>query len=75
MRTTPNIRNTVAIAVAVMALAITMAPIDAWSAEQSAGAATIVVDNPYGLEALWATGDWVAKGTLGILFLMSLGTW
>jgi len=33
------------------------------------------VDNPYGLQALWAQGDFVAKGTLIILVLMSLGSW
>jgi biopolymer transport protein ExbB len=33
------------------------------------------VDNPYGLAALWAQGDWVAKGTLTILVIMSLGSW
>lgn len=33
------------------------------------------VDNPYGLSALWAQGDFVAKGTLLILFIMSLGSW
>ena len=33
------------------------------------------VDNPYGLGALWAQGDFVARGTLGILFIMSLGSW
>ena len=32
-------------------------------------------DNPYGLAALWAQGDIVAKGTLLILVLMSLGSW
>jgi biopolymer transport protein ExbB len=34
-----------------------------------------VIDNPYGLEAIWKGGDLVAKITIGILFLMSLGTW
>jgi biopolymer transport protein ExbB len=34
-----------------------------------------VIDNPYGLEAIWKGGDLVAKITLGILFLMSLGSW
>ncbi|MGE0434676.1 MAG: MotA/TolQ/ExbB proton channel family protein [Planctomycetota bacterium] len=34
-----------------------------------------VVDNPYGLQALWAQGDFVAKGTLVILVLMSFGSW
>ena len=34
-----------------------------------------VVDNPYGLAALWAQGDFVARGTLIILVLMSMGSW
>jgi biopolymer transport protein ExbB len=33
------------------------------------------VDNPYGLAALWAQGDFVSKGTLIILVLMSMGSW
>ena len=37
--------------------------------------ATAVVDNPYGLGALWAQGDFVAKGTLVILVVMSLYSW
>ena len=32
-------------------------------------------DNPYGLGALWAQGDIVAKGTLLILVIMSMGSW
>jgi biopolymer transport protein ExbB len=40
-----------------------------------APAATESTDNPYGLSALWAQGDVVAKGTLTILVLMSLGSW
>ena len=35
----------------------------------------VKVDNPYGLEALWKTGDFVAKGTLLILVIMSMGSW
>jgi biopolymer transport protein ExbB len=34
-----------------------------------------VVDNPYGLEALWKGGDLVAKITLTILVIMSMGSW
>jgi biopolymer transport protein ExbB len=34
-----------------------------------------VVANPYGLDALWKGGDFVARGTLVILVVMSLGTW
>jgi len=32
-------------------------------------------ENPYGLSALWAQGDVVAKGTLLILVIMSMGSW
>ena len=34
-----------------------------------------VVDNPYGLKALWAQGDFVARCTLIVLVIMSLGSW
>jgi biopolymer transport protein ExbB len=34
-----------------------------------------MVDNPYGLQALWAGGDLVARITLGILVIMSMGSW
>ncbi|MCU0969252.1 MAG: MotA/TolQ/ExbB proton channel family protein [Rubrivivax sp.] len=33
------------------------------------------VENPYGLKALWNQGDWVAKGTLIIMVIMSMGSW
>ena len=33
------------------------------------------VDNPYGLSALWQQGDFVARGTLIILVIMSMGSW
>lgn len=36
---------------------------------------TEVVENPYGLEALWRDGDFVSKGTLIILVIMSVGSW
>ena len=35
----------------------------------------VVVENPYGIEALWKQGDFVARGTLIILIIMSIGTW
>ena len=34
-----------------------------------------VVDNPYGLSALWAQGDFVSRGTLIFLAIMSIGSW
>ncbi|MBI3368319.1 MAG: MotA/TolQ/ExbB proton channel family protein [Burkholderiales bacterium] len=33
------------------------------------------VDNPYGLEALWKGGDIVARTTLIIMIIMSVGSW
>jgi biopolymer transport protein ExbB len=33
------------------------------------------VDNPYGLEAMWKQGDVVAKTTLIIMIIMSMGSW
>ena len=40
-----------------------------------AAAASAHEENPYGLSALWNQGDIVAKGTLLILVLMSMGSW
>ena len=34
-----------------------------------------IVDNPYGLGAVWAQGDFVARGTLIIMVIMSIGSW
>jgi biopolymer transport protein ExbB len=33
------------------------------------------VENPYGFEALWKGGDFVSRGTLIILFIMSMASW
>jgi biopolymer transport protein ExbB len=42
----------------------------ATSAVTSAAAA-----NPYGLSAIWTQGDWVAKGCLLLLAIMSIASW
>lgn len=34
-----------------------------------------MAENPYGLGALWEQGDFVSKGTLLILVIMSMGSW
>ncbi len=34
-----------------------------------------VVDNPYGFDSLWNGGDLVARSTIIILLIMSMGTW
>src|SRR5438045_2382552 len=52
------------------------APAPSTAAAPAAGARSMeLVDNPYCLEALWKGGDIVAKVTLGILALMSMGSW
>ena len=33
------------------------------------------ISNPYGLDALWAQGDFVTRGTLIIMVIMSMGSW
>ena len=73
------------------ALAQTAAPAAAASAEVAAApaapmavsadaaaapkSAALKVDNPYGLDALWAQGDVVSKTVLLILACMSMGSW
>jgi biopolymer transport protein ExbB len=37
--------------------------------------ATATVDNPYGLQALWAGGDLVSRSVLILLLIMSLSSW
>ena len=44
----------------------------------TAPVATVVkeeVVNPYGLDALWSQGDFVARGTLIIMIIMSMASW
>jgi biopolymer transport protein ExbB len=51
-------------------------PVAAPSASTPAAAEEKVeVDNPYGIGALWKGSDFVAKGTLVILLIMSFGSW
>ena len=66
--------------VAAVTLLGTAAPQDALAqASAPAAAAPAVseeaVDNPYGLKALWSQGDFVARGTLVIMVIMSMGSW
>ena len=53
----------------------TAAPAAPAAAPATSAKSTEVVDNPYGLEALWKGGDLVARITLGILVIMSMGSW
>ena len=56
---------------ATLLAALAVATFEAHAAE----AAKEVIENPYGLEALWKQGDFVSKGTLIILVIMSMGSW
>ena len=51
------------------------APAPPPGAGQDATTQKEVVENPYGLEALWKQGDFVSRGTLIILVFMSMGSW
>jgi len=42
---------------------------------KAAAKAPELIENPYGLEALWKGGDLVARITLTILVIMSMGSW
>jgi biopolymer transport protein ExbB len=41
----------------------------------SAAAVAASAANPYGLGAIWSQGDWVAKGCLLLLAIMSIASW
>jgi biopolymer transport protein ExbB len=73
MRLTTTLRRAL---LALMAVFAFSAALPAFAqAPDAAKPATTVVENPYGIEALWAQGDFVSKGTLVILAIMSMGSW
>ena len=85
------IRRTVACVAVMIAAAGSVAPMQALAQQDASKAPAAaapaaappaapsvtkeVIENPYGLEALWRQGDWVSKGTLVILVIMSMGSW
>ena len=74
----PHIANAQASAPAAEASAAPAAATPAPAAPAPIADATTTketVDNPYGLGALWAQGDFVARFVLVLLVLMSLGSW
>jgi biopolymer transport protein ExbB len=67
---------TSASAVSAAPIANQAAPVDAAApTAKETATAKETVDNPYGLGALWAQGDFVARGTLLILVIFSIGSW
>lgn len=72
----PAATNTTAAAATTgTAPAVQLAQADTSEPGLSAPTSHETVDNPYGLGALWAQGDFVAKGTLLILVIFSIGSW
>ncbi len=57
----------------VMALMTVVSTIAAFASFSAHAASTVT--NPYGLQALWEGGDMIARGTLLILVIMSMGSW
>ena len=51
------------------------APIAVAPAPTTTGKNEVVIENPYGLQAMWRGGDLVARLTLLVLVLMSAGSW
>jgi biopolymer transport protein ExbB len=51
------------------------APAAEGAAAPAAAGAKEEVKNPYGFQAMWEEGDFVNKGTIIILSLMSMGSW
>ena len=75
-------RRALAALLAGLTLALSLLPqlALAQAASAPAGSAAPVVAqetvaNPYGLAALWAQGDFVARGTLIVMVIMSIGSW
>ena len=60
---------------AVLTLALGLATSALAQTPEAAAPAAGLAANPYGLAALWAQGDLVAKATLMILLVMSMGSW
>ena len=53
-----------------------LTPVPAPGASPASKATTkTAAENPYGLEALWRTSDWIAKGVLLLLLIMSVASW
>jgi biopolymer transport protein ExbB len=64
---TPALAQASAPAAEAAAPAVATAPVATVAKEE--------VANPYGLDALWTQGDFVARGTLIIMIIMSMGSW
>jgi biopolymer transport protein ExbB len=57
------------------ALAQTVSTTTSTISAVATSAASSAAANPYGLSAIWSQGDWVAKGCLLLLAIMSIASW
>lgn len=73
--TTASLAQTATAPAASAPAAMAASAVPAIAAAPAAAVEKVTIDNPYGIEALWKQGDWVAKGTLIIMILMSMGSW
>ena len=72
---TPATSATPATPSAALATTPTPAPTPAAAPFQPGKPAVEKVENPYGVKALWNEGDIVARTTLTLMIIMSIGTW
>jgi len=63
------------VAAIVVGLALPAATVVAQDSAGVTGQTPIQVENPYGIESMWAHSDFVIKGVLITLFIMSASTW
>lgn len=59
----------------VLALGLSLPAMAQDPAAAEAATSQATVENPYGLKAMWEHGDFVSKGTLFIMIIMSAATW
>jgi biopolymer transport protein ExbB len=57
------------------ALLLSAVSVAAFAQTAAVATSTEALANPYGIQAVWAQGDLVARGTLLILVLMSMASW
>ncbi len=57
------------------AIAQTLSTTTSTISAAATSAASSAAANPYGLGAIWSQGDWVAKGCLLLLAIMSIASW
>ena len=71
----PAVATSVPAATTAVDNSIPLSPAGKAAVQLAAAATNAANPNPYGLGAIWAQGDWIAKLCLLLLALMSIGSW